>query len=115
MPMLTTGFNKIRDFHSTVMTHIEVGTGTNEETLDDTDLQTPVASSEVLVDSSTKTSQQVVKQGTLSSTVGVGSSVTELIWKKDSTELAHSRITHTAIAHTNAENIIYETRWFYRQ
>jgi len=114
MGFLVGGLNKTRDLHSANITHIEIGTGTNKETQNDTDLQTPIASTETAIDSSTTTSQQLVKQGTIPSTSGAGNAVTEFIWKKDSTELAHSRITHTAINHTIGEDIIYETRWFYR-
>ena len=114
MGMLTTGLNAIRDLHSTILSHIEVGTGTDSETAEDTDLQTPIADTEVAVDSSTTTSQQLVKQGTITSISASGEDVTEVGWKTSSPELMQSRITHTALSHTIAEDVIYETRWFYR-
>ena len=114
MGIITTGFTKFRNLWSAIITHIEVGTGTNQETAEDTDLQTVIAGSETAIDSSTLTSQQVVKQATIPSTRAVGESISEILWKKDSPEVAKSRITMTAIGHTNEEDIIYETRWFFR-
>ncbi len=114
MGMLTTGLNKTRDFHSGNLTHIEAGTGNDAETIEDTDLQTPITGTEKTVDSSTVTSQQLVKTGTIPSTVGGGNTITEIGWKTSSPEEMGSRITHKGISHTTGDNIIYETRWFYR-
>ena len=112
--MLVTGHNLIRDLHSALLTHIEVGTGTDEETSEDTDLQTPISGTERAVDSATTTSQQLVKQGTTRSTEGVGNDIAETGWKVSSPELMHSRATYIAVSHTNEEDIVYETRWFYK-
>ena len=114
MGIIATGFTKMRDLWSTIITHIEAGTGTNQKTIVDTDLQTVIANTETAVDSATTTTQQLVKQATIPSTTAVGESISEIIWKKDSPEVAKSRVTHTAISHTAAEDIIYETRWFFR-
>jgi len=114
MGMLVNGLNKYRDFHDTEMSHLEFGKGTTTETKEDTDLETPINNTEKVIDSSTKTSQQLVKAGRLTSVAGTGNTVSEGIWKQDNVELAHSRYTFNGIAHTNEEDINVETRWFYR-
>jgi len=114
MGMLITGLNLIRDFHNTLITHIETGIGTNQETSEDSDLQTVSVGSEKTIDSSTTASQFLKKQGTITSVNAIGNDFTEVGWKEDSPEIFHSRITHTAQSHTNEEDIIYETRWFYK-
>ena len=112
--MIVTGLNKVRDFHSAKITHAEFGTGTTSETQEDTDLETPITSTEVAIDSTVATSQMFVKTATLTSADGINNDVTEMIWKVDSPELALSRITHPLINHTSSDDIIYETRWFQR-
>lgn len=114
MGLLVNGFNRTRDLHSVLITHHESGTGTNTETKEDTDIQTVISDTEILINPSTTTSQQLVKQGTLTSVSAVGETPTEMIWKRKTPELAASRIVFDGLAHTNEEDIIYETRWFYK-
>lgn len=110
--MTLNGLNAIRDFHSALLTHIEAGTGTTQETAEDTDLETPSTGSEKAIDSSTTADQFFKKQGTVTSVDAITNDFTEVGWKLNSPEQMQSRITHVAISHTNEEDIIYETRWF---
>ena len=114
MGITLTGLNKCRDLHQVLMTHIEVGTGTTESTKEDTDLEAVNAGSETARDSATTTDQQVVIQATIASGTANNIQVTELIWKKDSPELAHSRVTFEPIQKTSANDWIITTRWFYK-
>jgi len=114
MGMLINGLNAIRDLHSALITHIEAGTGTNQETAEDTDLQTVAVGSEKPIDSSTTTSQQLKKQGTITSVDAISNTFSEIGWKIDSPEVFQSRITFTGQAHTNEENIICSTKWFFK-
>lgn len=113
MGMTLNGLNKCRDLHSALITHIEVGTGTTKETKEDTDLQTAV-DSETAIDSSTTTDQMLVKQATIPTTKANDIQVSELIWKLNSPELAHSRVTFEPISKTNTQTWIITTRWFYK-
>ena len=114
MGILLVGFNKIRDLHAALMTHIELGTGTTEATKEDTDLETVEASTETARDSATTTDQQVVLQATIPSGVGNNVQIAELIWKKDSPELAHSRVTFEPVQKTSANDWVITTRFFYK-
>lgn len=111
--MTLNGLNKCRDLHQVLMTHIEVGTGATKETKEDTDLETPVTS-ETARDSATTTDQQVVIQATIPTTKANDIQVTELIWKKDSPELAHSRVTFEPVQKTSSDDWVVTTRWFYK-
>lgn len=113
MGMTLVGLNKIRDLHAALMTHIELGTGTTQETKEDTDLETPI-SSETARDSATITDQQVVLQATIPSGTANNVQISELIWKKDSLELAHSRVTFEPVQKTSANDWIITTRFFYK-
>ncbi len=114
MGLTLVGLNKVRDIHEVLMTHIELGTGTTTETKNDTDLETPEASTEIARDSATTTDQQVVLQATIPSGVGNNVQISELIWKKDSPELAHSRVTFEPVQKTSANDWVITTRFFYK-
>ena len=114
MGMLIEGLNIIRDLWEGKIDATEIGTGTTSENTTDTDLETPVASSEEYSITATDYSQMVELDGSVSTLVGNGSTITEMIWKKSSPELAASRVTHTGIAKTSSTEIRYRTRWFFR-
>lgn len=114
MGMTLVGLNKIRDLHTVLMTHIELGTGTTQETKDDIDLETVEAGTETARDSATTTSQQVVLQATIASGTANNVQISELIWKKNSPELAHSRVTFEPIQKTSANDWTITTRFFYK-
>lgn len=112
--MILTGLNKVRDIHTALLTHIELGTGTTQETAEDTDLEAINAGSETARDSATTTDQQVVILATIPTTKGNNTQITELIWKKNSPELAHSRVTFEPIQKTDTQTWTIKTRWFYK-
>jgi hypothetical protein len=112
MGMIVNGLNRIRDLLSTLITDIEAGTGTNQETAEDIDLQTPITGTELDIESTTNTTQQFVDKAIITTADGTGETITEVIWKTASPEKAISRITHDGIAHDAESDLIYETRWF---
>ncbi len=111
--MLVNGLNEIRDLLATLITSGEIGTGTTTETKEDTDLETPLASTETTNNTAVTTSQQLVEKVEFLSTGGTGA-ITEMIWKDDSPEKAISRLTHASHTKTNEHDLIYETRWFFK-
>lgn len=115
MGMLINGLNAIRDLWDTLNDAGELGIGTNQETGEDTDLQTVISGSESTEITSTTTSQQLKKEVVFLSSSAGGQSVTEMIWKTQSPELAGSRIVFpTAMTWDATANLIIETRWFFK-
>lgn len=114
MGMLIEGLGKIRDFWSSLHTAGEAGTGTTQETGQDTDLQTPITGSESTSITTVTADQFLKKTVRFVGTSGGGESVTEMIWKTQSPELAGSRITFTAMTYTTTADLTSQTRWYVR-
>ena len=112
MGMLIEGDNVIRDLWSSLNDAAEIGTGTNQETAQDSDLQIPIVGSEVTTVTDTTADQFLKKEVTFLGTNSSNESVTEMIWKKSSPEKASSRITFPAITWTIASDIKISTRWY---
>lgn len=112
--MIIEGLNLIRDFWDTLHDAGEVGTGTTQETGQDTDLETPVSGSESTTVSTTKVNQFIKKEVRILGVGGGNEAVTEMIWKTQSPEKAGSRITFPAITYDSTSDIRIETRWYLR-
>lgn len=112
--MLIEGLNLIRDFWDTLNDAAEVGTGTTQETAQDTDLETPIAGSESTETTSTKVNQSLLKEVNFPGTSAGGESVTEMIWKDASPEKAGSRVTFSAVTWQTDRDIIVDTEWVWR-
>ena len=110
--MLVEGLNRIRDLWGELLNAAELGTGTNQETADDTDLQTVVSGSETTNITTTTANQFIKKEALFPGTNSGGESVSEMIWKTQSPELASSGVTMTASTWSTTSNTFIETRWF---
>lgn len=112
MGMLIEGDNVIRDLWSSLNNAAEIGTGTNQETAQDSDLQTPISGSEVTSLTNTTADQFLKKEVAFPGTNSSSESVTEMIWKTSSPEKAGSRITFPAITWSNTGDLKVSTRWY---
>ena len=113
--MLVNGLNRIRTLWNTLLTAAELGTGTTQETAEDTDIQTVAASSETTNLIATTSIDQFLKvNARFYGTSAASQSITEMIWKTQSPELAASRVTFTAATWNTSSDLVIETRWFWR-
>ena len=114
MGMLVEGLNLIRDEWNTLHDAVEAGTGTTQETGQDTDLEVVAANSESTDITSTTADQFVKKEGRISGVFAAGQTITEVIWKTKSPELAGSRITIPALTWNTSSDIVITSRWHFR-
>jgi len=113
--MLVKGLNLIRDFWSTLNDAAELGTGTTQETAEDTDLETVVAGSESTTITTNNTPDQfLTKAARFPGTSAGGQSVAEIIWKTQSPEKAGSRITFPATIWNTTSEINITTRYYFK-
>jgi len=113
--MLVNGINAIRDLWDTLHDAGEVGTGTTQETSQDTDLQTVITGSESTTVTSTLTDQMLKKDVRLLGVNSGSEEVTEMIWKTQSPEKAGSRVVFpTSQTFNDTSDLVVETRWFWR-
>lgn len=112
--MLIQGLNKVRDFWNTINDTGELGTGTTQETAQDTDLQTAVSTSETTTLTNTTADQFIKKEARFFGVNALSESMTEAIWKTQSPEKAGSRVTFPAITFNTTSDILIETRWHFK-
>lgn len=114
MGMLIEGLNLVRDFWNTLHDAGELGTGTTQETGQDTDLETPIAGSESTTITNTTADQLLKKEIKFLGVNGTGDSATEMIWKTQSPEKAGSRVTFPAQTYDTTSDFKITTRWYFR-
>ena len=114
MGLLVQGLNKVRDFWNTLHDAAELGTGTTQETADDTDLLTVVAGSETTTLTATTANQFLSIVVDFPGTSAGGQSLTEMIWKTQSPEKAGSRITFPSTTWLTTGDLEVTTRWHFR-
>lgn len=114
MTLIISGLNRVRDLLDTEIDTGEVGTGTTIETRDDTDLVTPVASTEQTLTSSTA-SKQLSKIYLLKSNLGNSSTITEFSVKNSANDITHSRVTYAGITKTSSYQHQFKIKWFIRE
>jgi len=112
MGMLIEGLNLIRDFWSSLLDQAELGTGDTQETAQDTDLETPIASSEVTNMTVTSVNQFCTIQARFPGTSAGGQTVKEVIFKNDATDKAGARMTIPDQTWSTTADLIIETRYF---
>lgn len=114
MGMLRTGLNKVRDFWDVLNDAIEAGTGTTQETAQDTDLQTPVGGTEFTANTSSTNHQAVLKEAQIAGAKADGSSqLSEFIWKTASPEKAGSRIVTKPVTWSTSYDTIVDTEYVF--
>jgi len=111
--MIIEGLNLIRDFWSGLNDEAKIGTGTNQETAQDTDLQTAISGSESTDITNTTEDQFIKKEVIFPSTSAGDESVTEMIWKNSSSDTAGSRNVFSAATWESDSDLKIETRWFF--
>lgn len=110
MGMLVEGLNVIRDLYSDGITQATIGTGTNQETSQDTTLQTSLSITATSI-TATTTDQYVELAARFPSTSAGGESVTEILWQaSDGTGI--SRVTFAAVTYSTSSDLIITTRWY---
>lgn len=116
MGMIIEGLNAVRDFWNTLNDAAELGTGTTTETAQDTDIETVVSGSETTSITNTTADQFIVKEASFPGSGAGGESITEMIWKTQSPELAGSRITfiNSSLTWQTDRDLTIETRWHFR-
>lgn len=113
MGMLIEGLNLIRDLWSALNDKNELGTGTTQETAQDTGLESSSGDTSTTIITTTA-DQYVKKQACYYAYGASGSTVTELVWKTASNEVESSRVTFDGVVF-NTDTMIYpRTRWYFR-
>lgn len=112
--MTVAGLNIIRNLWSALIDAGELGTGSTQETKDDTDLEAGIAVSETVRIETTTVDQFLKKEATFVGTSASSEALREMIWKKQSTDKAASRVTFPEVAWQTDRDTIIETRWFFR-
>lgn len=112
--ILKQALNKIRDLHSAELTGMEFGDDGTATSESQTDLISPVASSEVSV-SITTSDKSIAITGRLTSTDAVDEDLREVIVKNITGDLAHTRNVIPTITHTANDEVVVIKTLFYRQ
>lgn len=115
MGMLNQGLNIPRDVWNNLHDDAALGTGTTQETAQDTGLESPISTSDALSVSTTASHAQfLVKAARFSGVSTTSDSVTEMVWKTDSNDQEGSRITFPSIVKNTTSDLVIETRWYWR-
>lgn len=113
MGMLVEGLNLIRDAWVALADSGELGTGTTMELPSDTDIETPIASTETST-TSTDVNQATLLACSVPGNYGSGEASTEFIWKTSSPEKALSRVTHGSHTYDEDGSYDYDTEFYWK-